>query len=435
MNTSSCSPSSTKLHFLLRSSWQTVNIGDIGHTFGFLEIFRKYAPDITITLWPLNIDGGVREKLTSSYPEVRLAEGTLNEQGEPDSEALRCAFAECDIYVHGSAPSLIVAHDLAMWNEKTGKPSVLFGITMDPTGPMQTGNWEGGTLEQLSQQIESMPHHNLNDLQTSVFQSANLIYCRDTLTKRFLEKFGLHSGHVAFGADATFGFAPAAPDAANDFLREHGLIENEYLCVVPRLRYTPYHRMHDWVPEDAATKAKDAVNDRTEAHDMGLLVELVVRWVRETGKKVLLCPEMTYEVPLAKTAIYDLLPEDVRAKTVWLDRYWLPDEALAVYAAAHSIVSIENHSPILALISGTPIIYLRQPTDTIKGQMWRDLGMADWFFEIGETSVNDLWQPIEGWLKDYPGARRTAASRQAAIESQWSVSIDQIRSIKLLRTT
>jgi hypothetical protein len=67
--------------------------------------------------------------------------------------------------------------------------------------------------------------------------------------------------------------------------------------------------------------------------------------------------------------------------------------------------------------------------------MWRDLGMADWFFEIGETSVNDLWQPIEGWLKDYPGARRIAAARQAAIDAQWSVSIDQIRSIKLLRTT
>jgi hypothetical protein len=31
---------------------------------------------------------------------------------------------------------------------------------------MQTGNWEGGNLEQLSQQIESMPHHNLNGQQT-----------------------------------------------------------------------------------------------------------------------------------------------------------------------------------------------------------------------------------------------------------------------------
>ena len=257
------------MHLLLRSSWQTVNIGDIGHTFGFLEIFRKFAPDITITLWPLNIDRGVREKLTSNYPDVRLAEGALNEQGEPDSEALRRAFAECDIYVHGSAPGLIVARDLEIWNEKTGKPSVLFGVTVDPTGPLQTGNWEGGTLAQLSQQIESLPHHNLTDLQTSVLRSASRIFCRDSLTKRFLEKFGLHSGHVAFGADATFGFAPSAPDAASDFLREHGLIENDYLCVVPRLRYAPYHRMHDWVPEDDVTRTKDAVNDRTEAREIG----------------------------------------------------------------------------------------------------------------------------------------------------------------------
>ena len=40
------------------------------------------------------------------------------------------------------------------------------------------------------------------------------------------------------------------------------------------------------------------------------------------------------------------------------------------------------HSPIMAVANGTPAIHLRQPTDTRKGQMWRDVGLGDWLFEV-----------------------------------------------------
>ena len=39
------------LKILLRSSWQTVNIGDIAHTPGVLAILERYFPDAEITLW------------------------------------------------------------------------------------------------------------------------------------------------------------------------------------------------------------------------------------------------------------------------------------------------------------------------------------------------------------------------------------------------
>ncbi|MCA9059583.1 MAG: polysaccharide pyruvyl transferase family protein, partial [Planctomycetaceae bacterium] len=44
---------------LLRSSWQTVNIGDIAHTPGVLSLLRRHLPEAEITLWPSNIDNGV----------------------------------------------------------------------------------------------------------------------------------------------------------------------------------------------------------------------------------------------------------------------------------------------------------------------------------------------------------------------------------------
>ncbi len=80
------------------------------------------------------------------------------------------------------------------------------------------------------------------------------------------------------------------------------------------------------------------------------------------------------------------LPEDVKAKVVRRKTFWLPDEAASVYARAAAVVSFECHSPIIAASMGTPCLYLHQPEDGIKGQMWKDVGLGDWYFEIEQAS-------------------------------------------------
>ncbi len=37
-----------------------------------------------------------------------------------------------------------------------------------------------------------------------------------------------------------------------------------------------------------------------------------------------------------------------------------------------------------------PFFYLRQPEDTIKGQMYYDLGFDNWIFEIDKTTGKQL---------------------------------------------
>ena len=52
---------STDLRILLRSSWQTVNIGDIGHTPGVLALLGKHLPNIEVRLWLCDVSNGVRK--------------------------------------------------------------------------------------------------------------------------------------------------------------------------------------------------------------------------------------------------------------------------------------------------------------------------------------------------------------------------------------
>jgi len=197
--------------------------------------------------------------------------------------------------------------------------------------------------------------------------------------------------------------------------------------VVPRLRYTPYHRMRPGIAPHAETDLRDRINARTRSADHQPLRELIVRWVEATGRRALLCPEMTYEVEVAREELLDPLPASVRAKVKWLDRYWLHDEAAAVYARAFAVVSLENHSPILALAQGTPTLFVRQPTDTIKGKMWRDIGMDEWFSEVEQTTGDLLWERLDAMRRDYPAALRKAQGyRDTALRRLQEMTLETV---------
>ena len=172
---------------------------------------------------------------------------------------------------------------------------------------------------------------------------------------------------------------------------------------------------------------KDAINQRTTKQDHDKLRELIVSYVRGTGNKVMACAEMTYQVPMAKEELVDPLPADVKKNVVWRDTYWLPDEAASIYAKAQCVVSVECHSPLIALHNGTPTFYVRQPTDTCKGQMYRDIGAHDWFFEIDETSGPQFWSRLEAMHQNPAAARAKVKSIMATVEARQKRMVEAAR--------
>lgn len=391
------------LKILLRSSWQTVNIGDIGHTPGALRIFERQLPEAEMTLWPSSVDRGVRERLLHRWPNLQIVEGDIEPNGQPTSPSLAKALQEADLFVHGSGPSLMAAHHLDAWRQ-TGKPYGFFGITMDPFAFGSDGNWEGGTLEQLSHRLASLPAGSIDQANQDRLTGASFIFFRDSLSLGHARRQLPGLNQAAFGPDAAFACDLRDDGPADEWLARHGLKPKEFICVLPRLRWTPYYRLQNRPPNDADL-AKDAVNSRTQKSDHEAFRQLIIRWVRETGLKVLACPEMTYQIPLAKEELIDPLPNDVKPHVIWRDTYWLNDEATSIYRQAHTIVSLENHSPILALAQETPVIFVRQPTDTIKGQMWLDLGLGSDFFEVENATGEALWERLALIHSDYAAAQ------------------------------
>jgi polysaccharide pyruvyl transferase WcaK-like protein len=274
---------------------------------------------------------------------------------------------------------------------------------------------EGGTLEAIRTKIQQLPAHHLEENERQTYARARFLFCRDTLSRDYLRAQKVVP-RAEFGPDSAFAFHLRDDVRADTYLRAHGLEHRRFICVIPRRRYTPYYQMAG-TPASPEDLVRDEISARSLASDHAKMRELMVAWVKNTGGKVLACPEMTYEVELAKKELVDPLPAEVRKHVVWREHYWLPDEAASVYANAQAVISMECHSPILALINGTPAIYLRQPTDTIKGQMYRDIGLGDWLREIDETSGQTLWATVEQISSDPEKARRLVREAMTRVET------------------
>ena len=98
------------------------------------------------------------------------------------------------------------------------------------------------------------------------------------------------------------------------------------------------------------------------------------------------------------------MPEDIKKNCVWRDSFWLPDEATSVYKQSRAMVCSEPHSLIMAVANNIPSIHVKQATDTRKGQMWRDIGLGDWYFFMDETPSSQISRQLMQIHNHYPEA-------------------------------
>ncbi len=398
-------------HILLREALQFENIGDSGRVPGTIRLLYQHLPEATVTLWPWQLHEREREMLMRAFPKLRIAEGEVDEAGNASTPALAEAWRDADIFITPARH----AKTFQAW-AKTGRPYGFFGSHFDPISGRTTLR-DGGTLEELRDAISKLPANHFDGHYKSreVYDGASIIFARDTYSLQYLQGQKLRTPIVEFGLDGTFGIAVRDEKRARSWLRRIGVEEGQFICVLPRLRYTPYYRVKN-LPRNESDYEIDAINAEHAARDHAPLRDLITLWVRETGLKVILCPEMTYEIAVAKEHLFDPLPADVKPNVIWRDTFWLADEAASVYARAVAVVSAECHSPIIALSQGTPAFYVRNPADTVKAQMFRDLGLTDWVFESSQATGQQLWEKLKPIHENRAAGRAKvdAAMQQAA---------------------
>ena len=380
---------------LMVSGWQDVNIGDIAHTPGLLHVLETYIPEAKIILWKLSRGAEVEQLLHRDFPKVEIRYGSVSKDNKVEDPGILDAFEKADIMIHGSGPAVVGQRHLQAWADYSDKP---FGVY-------------GTTIQYIKKSLQAL------------LKKAAFVYTRETASLKILAEHGLKGDHISFAPDATFFMNILNEAKAERFLKDNQLVPQEFICAIPRLRKTPYYKIRPnnagW--DEEHIKQVNALNDSKKEIDHAKLREAMIAWVRKTGYKVLVCPEMTYEVDIMDELLIDPLPADVKPK-VLKRGYWLPDEAASVYKRAHTVLSFECHSPIIADVNETPFFYLRQPEDTIKGQMYYDLGFDDWIFEIEQTTGKQIADRLLSVWEHYDAAKQKIREANARIAEIYRTS-------------
>ena len=386
---------------LLRSSWQTVNIGDIAHTPGVLALIEKHLPGVEVRLWPSKVDNGVEEMLLARFPKLRIVKGP---------EAVKAAFAECDFLLHGSGPSLVAQNDVARWAKETGKPYGVYGITLPLQGSTATSPASDKAIAAT----------------VAVLSGAKFAYFRDSKSLELAKQRGCTSPLMEFGPDGAFATDLRDDAKATAFLKANGLEDGQFLCCIPRLRFTPY-----WmIPEKKAAfdEKKHARNEAMKEHDHAPHRQAIIEVLRQTKLKVLICPEDQTQMAVGKELLYDPLPADVKPRAVWRPNYWLTGEAISVYTRSAGLFGNEMHSPIMCIGNGIPAIVCRWAEQTSKGTMWRDIGLGDWLFDFDKEEERAKLVPaVLAMAKDPVAAKAKAAKGREFVMNKFAASMAVVK--------
>jgi polysaccharide pyruvyl transferase WcaK-like protein len=387
---------------LLRSSWQTVNIGDIAHTPGVLRILETHMPDAEITLWPSYVDNGVRELLTSRFPRLKIA--------TRGSKELKQAFQECDFFLHGSGASLVAERDVNQWRTETGKPYGIYGITVSPKTSTATEATAEDTLQRTMETLSG----------------ARFVFFRDSRSLAFAKQKGCASPIMEFGPDGAFACDLRDDAAAESFLQTNGLEAGKFLCCIPRLRFTPYWTIKN-VPFN---EEKHGRNEAMKEHDHAQLRKAIVEVVKQTELKILLCPEDQTQMAVGKELLLDPLPVEVKKRVVWRPNYWLTGEAISTYVRSAGLFGNEMHSPIMCIGNGVPAIVCRWAEQTSKGYMWEDIGLKDWLFDLDqEEQIPKIVPTILEMATNPEAARKKAAAAGAVVKKRQEETMTVLKNV------
>jgi polysaccharide pyruvyl transferase WcaK-like protein len=383
---------------VLQSAWDTVNIGDIGHTPGTLRLLEQHLPELKVVLWAAKLDERVTAMLRRRFPKVEILQGSLNGKSGRD-EALRQAIRGCDLFVRNSG----MGQDISFMQfcRDHGRPYGLFGQSYFPSmveGP--------GAEERIA-----------------LLNGASFLYTRETKTLQILQAAGLSTPVLAFGPDGCFGIDVRDEARGLATMRKLGLEERKFITLQLRTNTAKLPGQDDTRTPKLnplhPTPAQGADDERRAAKYR----ELITRWVEKTGHKVLIAPEVLKEMGHNRRLLHEPLPPAIRSHVVNLEYFWNADEAASIFARAHTVVCHEPHSPIIALANGTPILHTYSEFHSPKCWMFQDIGLSEWLLEMDETPVEKMAEVLFAIDADYAAAQAKVRKAMAYVHDCFAGSM------------
>jgi polysaccharide pyruvyl transferase WcaK-like protein len=386
---------------LLQSGWAVKNIGDIGHTPGTLRFLEQYLPQANVILWLQNTNAQVDAMLQRRFPKVEVVRGALSVK----DGAVQQAIKRSDFFLRG--PGMGQGTDYMAYCQKIGKPWGMQGNSFFPdmvTGP--------GAAERIA-----------------LLNNAAFIYCRETKSLKTLRDVGVKPPVLEFCPDGCFGIDVRDEEKALARLKKHGLEPKKFITIQLRTHTPSAPGVDDKRPQKLNPLHPTPEDIADDVRRAKVYQDLIAMWVKETGGKVVIAPEVDKEMIYNRQFVYDPLPENLKKHVVNFDAFWNVDEACSFYARAHTVICHEPHTPIMALAMGTPMMHTFSEYHSPKCWMFKDIGLEEWAPEFDATPASKMFEILMGIHRDYPAAQAKVKKAMAYVEDREKSQMTVLRGI------
>lgn len=385
---------------LLITGWATHNIGDIGHTPGTLRYLQDYFPEAKVYCWLLYSNSEVLTMLRQRFPNVKFVEGgDINQNGKASTPQLQEAFDKAHFVIQNSGMS---------YNRFWAPPVRWAKASLS----------KGKHFGHYAQSFDGMRDEDRSTL-PDLLSSLDFISCRDNESLMFLRQAGITTTILEFCPDGSFGVDVRDDESAMAFMKSNNLETNKFIAVILRTD------KHDSLNPDDPLQEVPGGPEKWAAK----LREVMIHWVRRTRLPVAIVPEVEKEIGPGKTLLLDPLPKDVRGKVVHRKNFWNADEAVSFYAKAHTVISVEPHSCIMALAGGTPTIHFFTRHHGYKAWMFRDIGLPEWLISLDSESAERVNIELDRIYDHYDLAKTKTKRAMAFVHARSKEMISEIKRI------
>jgi len=403
-------PNEERTQILVRSGWQTINIGDIAISPGILRLLERHVAEAEVTVELFQETPEVRAMIENAFPGVRIIANGFAGTGMPLREEYVRAMEEADLFLYSSGPIFSYGRNNFSWDLLM---RLAYPVFMARDKGVPWGCY-GQSFDRFAAPSEYFYREFLG--------SAEFLYCRDSDSVKLLREIGIVGPEIGFAPDATFAFDLRDDEAAEALLEELELEEGRYRAAVSHYR------------------ARGAVLEKFDS--------VLEKWLRETGLPVLLAPEVSKNLEQYSEELLPMMDEELRAQVRVMDRFWLPDEAASVLERATAVFSGEMHSIIIALAAGTPSMLFRLQgtgdatdalaaglsreehvmSDGLKGRMMEDIGLGEWLvYHAEESDPEDVGRRLVKMFERPVEAREKLREAMQFIEQRQAATMETAR--------
>ena len=347
---------------LLRTAWQTRNIGDVCFTPSMISALERFVPGAKVIAWMANSNEGIDAMVHRAHPNVEILHANLGSEGKEMDPKLREAFSKASLFLFNSGPIFNYGlHDSYSWDRTMANANILL-YAKDAGVPYGI---YGQSFDRFAWPSELLFRRLLGD--------AAFVYTRDTNSLKYLKSLNMKPPILDFAPDIAFHFRLRDDAPANAFLRSKGLEKDKFLVTI----------VHYALLDRPGVRERGA--EYAEKHR-----QVLAKWIRETGLPVLVVAEDDREVELGRKVLIDPQPEEIRRKMILRETFWRPDEALSTYLQSRALFSMEPHSCIFAMANGVPSLHCHDWAFGRKAEMFVDLGLGEWVFNLADASVDQM---------------------------------------------